>query len=121
MSRVEVTFKKDQPSAGTFVIVFNPGQELSPGFLQNGKLLQPRLLSFMSEGMMLKVNPLHEVARYDGDTEAHAHLICQGYDQIVKLGWEPSDYSQPLPKDLHVYRIEFPFSAIWGSPPGVNS
>ena len=40
------------------------------------------------QGMVIKVNPLHAMARYDGETGRHAHLICRQCHQIIDLDWE---------------------------------
>lgn len=40
---------------------------------------------FCQKGLIIKVNPLHEVARYDIETEHHAHLICRNCHHIVDL------------------------------------
>ena len=47
------------------------------------------------KGLILKVNPLHETARYDGETGLHAHLVCRRCHTIADL------YRQPeVPADL---------------------
>ena len=48
---------------------------------------------FCQKGLLIKVNPLHEVARYDIDTGHHAHLICRKCHFIVDL----PDEVMPLP------------------------
>ena len=48
---------------------------------------------FCQKGLVIKVNPLHEVARYDIETEHHAHLICRHCHFIVDL----SDEAVPAP------------------------
>uniref|UniRef100_A0A7V4LBT4 Transcriptional repressor n=1 Tax=Desulfobacca acetoxidans TaxID=60893 RepID=A0A7V4LBT4_9BACT len=44
-------------------------------------------------GLVIKVNPLHEVARYDIDTGEHAHLVCRRCHHIVDL----HDLKVPIP------------------------
>ena len=44
------------------------------------------------QGMVIKVNPLHEVARYDGETGPHAHLICRQCHRIVDFDWQPRSF-----------------------------
>ena len=46
------------------------------------------LETFCEKGLVLKVNPLHEAARYDGETSHHAHLICRRCRHIIDLPWE---------------------------------
>ncbi len=69
---------------------------------------------FCALGLALKVNPLHEVARYDGETARHAHLICRRCHQIVDLAWEPPG---PLPwpsEELQGFRVENQSLTVWG-------
>lgn len=65
-------------------------------------------------GLVIKVNPLHEVARYDGQVHHHAHLICRGcrriYDvekEIPPVPVEPGD----LPPG---FRVESQTVTLWG-------
>src|SRR4030042_6466241 len=44
---------------------------------------------FCEQGLIIKVNPLHEAARYDGDTSHHAHLICLGGHRITAPPGQP--------------------------------
>jgi Fe2+ or Zn2+ uptake regulation protein len=37
------------------------------------------------KGLVTKVNPLHEVARYDVQTHHHAHLVCRQCHRIYDL------------------------------------
>jgi len=62
------------------------------------------------KGLVLKVNPLHEVARYDGDTHHHAHLVCQRCHLIQDLSWEPL----PLPNGVGGFQVEQQFLTLWG-------
>ncbi len=66
------------------------------------------------KGLVLKVNPLHEVAHYDADTSWHAHLICRRCHVIVNLYWQPvslPDFSSGL---LHGFRVEHQSICLWG-------
>lgn len=54
------------------------------------------LETFCQLGLIVKVNPLHEVARYDGNTGPHTHLICTRCHQVEDLHWQwPKEV--PLP------------------------
>ena len=68
-------------------------------------------------GMVIKVNPLHAVARYDCETGQHAHLICRQCHHIIDLHWEASEIP-PLPaEDLHGFVVEHPSLTFWGHCP----
>jgi Fe2+ or Zn2+ uptake regulation protein len=69
-------------------------------------------------GMVIKVNPLHAVARYDGVTGHHAHLICRQCHQIIDLDWEASEVPALPAADLHGFQIEHPSLTFWGVCPG---
>ncbi len=65
-------------------------------------------------GLAAKVNPLHEVARYDWETGDHAHLICRRCRQIIDLDWRPL---APNPTDtpaLRGFRLESQCFILWG-------
>ncbi|MFZ5447395.1 MAG: Fur family transcriptional regulator [Thermodesulfobacteriota bacterium] len=66
------------------------------------------------KGMVIKVNPLHEVARYDGETGPHAHLICRQCHHIVDLDWQPGEFPSLLPDDQHGFQVEHPSLTFWG-------
>jgi len=66
------------------------------------------------KGMAIKVNPLHEVARYDGMTAPHAHLICRQCHHIVDLDWEPATVPALAPEDRHGFLIDHPSLTFWG-------
>lgn len=54
------------------------------------------LETFCQLGLIMKVNPLHEVARYDGNTTPHTHLICRRCHRVEDLYWDwPKE--TPLP------------------------
>ena len=66
------------------------------------------------QGMVIKVNPLHAMARYDGETGRHAHLICRQCHRIIDLDWEGSEGS-PLPAAaLQGFQIEHASLTFWG-------
>jgi Fe2+ or Zn2+ uptake regulation protein len=64
-------------------------------------------------GMVIKVNPLHEVARYDGDTGPHAHLICRRCHVIVDLDWQP-ELPALSPEQQNGFQVEFTSLTFWG-------
>jgi Fe2+ or Zn2+ uptake regulation protein len=66
------------------------------------------------KGMVIKVNPLHAVARYDGVTGHHAHLICRQCHRIIDLDWEASELPVLPATDLHGFQIEHPSLTFWG-------
>ena len=65
-------------------------------------------------GMVIKVNPLHAVARYDGETGRHAHLICRQCHHIIDLDWEASEVPSLPAEALHGFQIENPSLTFWG-------
>jgi Fe2+ or Zn2+ uptake regulation protein len=65
-------------------------------------------------GMVIKVNPLHEVARYDGETGPHAHLICRQCHLIVDLDWRAGKFPSLTPDNQHGFRVEHPSLTFWG-------
>ncbi len=51
-----------------------------------------------ASGLCCKVNPLHSSARYDGNLDAHIHLICSRCEQVLDLHDVP--FSVELPDSL---------------------
>ena len=68
---------------------------------------------FYREGLVIKVNPLHEVARYDGVTGPHAHFICRRCHRIRDLEWEPAGLTLPE-EALAGFRVEQQSLTFWG-------
>jgi Fe2+ or Zn2+ uptake regulation protein len=66
------------------------------------------------KGMVIKVNPLHEVARYDGMTGPHAHLICRQCHRIVDLDREAGKLSGLQPSEEHGFVVEHASLTFWG-------
>ncbi len=66
------------------------------------------------KGMVIKVNPLHEVARYDGDTAPHVHLVCRVCHQIIDLDWNPAACVTMPAENLQGFRVEHPSLTLWG-------
>jgi Fur family transcriptional regulator, peroxide stress response regulator len=54
------------------------------------------LETFFQKGLVIKINPLHEVARYDGNTMPHSHLICTQCQQVIDMEWQWPE-GLPLP------------------------
>ena len=69
---------------------------------------------FCEKGLIIKVNPLHEAARYDGDTSHHTHLICRRCHQITDLPWKPAGGLPFLAEDLHGFQVEHQSLTLWG-------
>jgi Fur family peroxide stress response transcriptional regulator len=69
---------------------------------------------FCQKGLAVKVNPLHETARYDRTTEEHAHLICRVCHQIMDLDWEPLPLSSLTPEKLQGFQPERQVLNLWG-------
>ena len=70
------------------------------------------------QGMVIKVNPLHAVARYDGETGRHAHIICRQCHRIIDLDWEGLEVPALPAEALQGFQIEHPSLTFWGLCPG---
>ena len=69
---------------------------------------------FCQKGLIIKVNPLHEVARYDIETEHHTHLICRNCHFIVDLPDEAIP-APSLPEEAQAgFRLERHSLIFWG-------
>jgi len=56
------------------------------------------LETFCQLGLVIKINPLHEVARYDGNVSPHTHMVCTRCQKVEDLFWEwPAEVSMPSP------------------------
>jgi Fe2+ or Zn2+ uptake regulation protein len=66
------------------------------------------------KGIAIKVNPLHEVARYDGTTKPHAHLICRQCRFIIDLDWEDGAFPDLAPAERHGFQLDYPSLIFWG-------
>ena len=69
---------------------------------------------FCQKGLANKVNPLHEMARYDRTTREHAHLICRVCHRILDLDWEPLPLTSLAPEKLDGFRPEQQVLTLWG-------
>jgi Fur family peroxide stress response transcriptional regulator len=69
---------------------------------------------FCQKGLIIKVNPLHEVARYDIETGHHAHLICLNCHFIVDLPDEAIP-APSLPEEAQAgFHLEWHSLIFWG-------
>lgn len=75
------------------------------------------------KGLILKVNPLHETARYDGETGLHAHLVCRRCHTIADLYRQPEVPANLDKKDkkdkkavaeIQGFRVEYQALTLWG-------
>ncbi len=66
------------------------------------------------KGLIAKVNPLHEVARYDGATGSHVHLVCRRCRSIFDLKRQPELPWSPAPEELQGFRVEYHSLTLWG-------
>jgi Fur family peroxide stress response transcriptional regulator len=69
---------------------------------------------FCQKGLVTKVNPLHEIARYDKTTQEHAHLICRVCHRIIDLAWDPPPLTSFAPETLHGFLPEQQRLTVWG-------
>lgn len=69
---------------------------------------------FCQKGLVIKVNPLHEVARYDIETDHHAHLICRQCHSIIDLPEEVAS-APPLSEEAQAgFQVERYSLTYWG-------
>jgi Fe2+ or Zn2+ uptake regulation protein len=73
------------------------------------------------QGMVVKVNPLHAMARYDGETGQHAHLICRQCHRIIDLDWEGSEVSALPVEARQGFQIEQASLTFWGLCPSCQA
>ena len=66
------------------------------------------------KGLVSKVNPLHEVARYDGEMGRHVHLICRRCHTIADLHWQPEALPALKLETLQGFRVEYQSFILWG-------
>ena len=69
---------------------------------------------FCQKGLAIKVNPLHEVARYDRSTQEHAHLICRRCHRILDLAWQYPPLASLSPEMLNGFLPEQQRLMVWG-------
>jgi Fe2+ or Zn2+ uptake regulation protein len=66
------------------------------------------------KGLIIKVNPLHEVAHYDGETLSHAHLVCRRCRTIVNLHRQAAASPAFASEELGGFRVEHQSICCWG-------
>ncbi len=68
------------------------------------------------KGLVTKVNPLHEVARYDSETGRHVHLVCRRCQAIIDLYWRQGSAQPPAfgAEELQGFRVEHQSVTLWG-------
>jgi len=67
------------------------------------------------KGLVIKVNPLHEVARYDGQTFRHVHLVCRQCHTILDLHGESEVQLREFsPEELQGFQVEHQSITLWG-------
>src|SRR4030042_2007228 len=101
--------RRDHPTADS---IFQEVRRQLPAISFN--TVYKTLEIFCQRGMVIKVNPLHAVARYDGETGQHAHLICRQCHHIIDLDWEASEVPSLPSTDLHGFQIAYPSLTFWG-------
>ena len=69
---------------------------------------------FCQRGLVIKVNPLHEVARYDVETDHHAHIICRQCHLIVDLPDEEAPAPSLSEATRAGFRLERHSLIYWG-------
>lgn len=101
--------RRDHPSADK---IFQEVRRLLPAISFN--TVYKTLEIFCQKGLVSKVNPLHEVARYDAERGRHAHLVCRRCHNIFDLEWRPGGQRDYSPEELMGFRVEFQSLTIWG-------
>ena len=101
--------RRDHPSAD---LIYQEVRRQLPAISFN--TVYKTLEILCQKGMVIKVYPLHAVARYDGATGHHAHLICRQCHQIIDLDWEDSEIPALPAAGRHGFQIEPPSLTFWG-------
>ncbi|MEW6386738.1 MAG: transcriptional repressor [Thermodesulfobacteriota bacterium] len=101
--------RRDHPSAEQ---IFQEVKRQLPAISFN--TIYKTLETLCQKGLVTKVNPLHEVARYDGQIHNHAHLICRQCHVIVDLEWTTDEFSLPPVALPPGFRAESQNLTIWG-------
>ncbi len=70
------------------------------------------LETFCQKGLVIKVNPLHEVARYDIQTHHHVHFVCRVCHLVQDLEASPVELAPgAVPPGFQVERQSL---ILWG-------
>ena len=76
----DLASRKDHPSADA---VYRSLKDEHPTLSLN--TIYMNLMNFAEKGVILKINVLHESARFDGDTSPHHHFVCVRCKKIIDL------------------------------------
>jgi len=101
---------RDHPSAE---VLYDEVRQTLPTISFN--TVYKTLETFCQKGLIFKINPLHEVARYDGNLHPHAHLVCSRCFRIEDVDWEwPKElpYPEGLDGPFKVERVSIQFLGI---------
>jgi Fur family transcriptional regulator, peroxide stress response regulator len=101
--------RQDHPSAET---IYAEVRRQLPAISFN--TVYKTLEVLVEKGLVIKVNPLHEMARYDADASQHAHLICRRCYRIVDLKWQPTEAVPFSAGDLQGFQVEHQSLTLWG-------
>jgi Fur family transcriptional regulator, peroxide stress response regulator len=66
------------------------------------------------KGLVIKVNPLHEVARYDVQTHHHAHIVCRQCHRIYDMERQLEPVELPPEEIPPGFRVEYQSVVFWG-------
>jgi len=66
------------------------------------------------QGLVTKVNPLHEAARYDSRTHRHAHAVCRRCQAVLDVEWVPEVETGFLAELLPGFQVEEHSVTFWG-------
>ncbi len=66
------------------------------------------------KGLVNKVNPLHEVARYDIQTHNHVHLVCRRCHRIYDLERAPEPLELSPDEVPEGFAVEHQTVILWG-------
>ncbi len=72
-------------------------------------------------GLVMKVNPLHEVARYDIQTHNHAHIICRLCHRIYDLERQAGPIELSPEETPPGFQVERQSVIFWGVCPHCQS
>jgi Fur family peroxide stress response transcriptional regulator len=109
--------RRDHPTAEQ---IFQAVRQQLPAISFN--TIYKTLEALCDRGLIIKVNPLHEVARYDIRTHNHAHLICRRCQVIVDLEGDPLLVPPNLPQEaLQGFKVENHSVIFWGLCPSCHN
>jgi len=91
--------RKDHPSAES---VYQSLREKHPTLSLNTVYMN--LMSFAEKGIILKINALHNSARFDGDMSPHHHFVCIRCKKVIDMHNVGIPKIEP-PKELGIATI----------------